>query len=79
MRQLIRLGKVAPGTSVRVMELTAEGGMCCRLRELGFREQQTIRLVSSQASVICLVCNSRLAISVPLANTILVEPVSRVA
>ena len=42
-------------------------------------EEQTIRLVSCQANVICLVCNARLAISALLAKKILVEPVAMTA
>ena len=45
-----------------------------RLRELGLGEEQQVKLLSSEANVICLVCNARLAISEQLAQTILVEP-----
>jgi len=45
-----------------------------RLREIGLSEDRQVRLVSSQRSVICMVCNSRLAISTDLAESILVEP-----
>jgi ferrous iron transport protein A len=46
-----------------------------RLRELGFCEDQIIRLLTSQTNFICQVCNTRLAISKQLAQLILVEPV----
>jgi hypothetical protein len=39
-------------------------------------EQQVIRLLVSQASLVCQVCNARLALSAPLAKMILVEPLS---
>jgi len=44
-----------------------------RLRELGFCEDQHIRLVSRQSSFICQVCNARLGISEKLADSIFVE------
>jgi len=45
-----------------------------RLRELGFCEDQIIRLLTSQANFICQVCNVRMAISQQLAQVIMVEP-----
>ena len=50
--------------------------MQIRLRELGFCEDQIIRLLTSQTSFICQVCNARLAISEQLARVIMVEPVA---
>ena len=49
-----------------------------RLRELGLREEQHIRLVSRQSTFICQVCNARLGLSEQLADSIMVEklPVS---
>jgi len=47
-----------------------------RLREMGLREDSHVRLVSRQDSVICLVCNARVALSQKLAESILVEPVT---
>ncbi len=46
-----------------------------RLRELGFCEQQRIRLLTRQSNFICQVCNARLAISKKLADSIMVEAV----
>ena len=46
-----------------------------RLRELGFREDQKIKLVARQSNFICQVCNARLAISGKLADSIMVEAV----
>jgi Fe2+ transport system protein FeoA len=68
---------VAVGTSVRVKHLTAAPETTQRLREMGFTEDQTVRLVSRQSNVICQVCNARLGLSMALAETILVQPVSR--
>ena len=45
-----------------------------RLRELGFCEDQIIRLLTSRTNFICQVCNARLAISEQLAQIIMVEP-----
>jgi len=43
------------------------------LRELGFCEEQKIRLLTRDSNLICQVCNARLAISEKLAENILVE------
>ena len=61
--------------AVRIKQLSASPEVCHRLRELGFCEDQQIRLLSQQSSVICQVCNARLGISAQLAETILVEPI----
>ena len=47
-----------------------------RLRELGFCEEQTIRLLTRDSNLICEVCNARLGISEKLADAILVEALS---
>ncbi|MBI3879257.1 MAG: ferrous iron transport protein A [Verrucomicrobia bacterium] len=69
------LNQVKAGTDVRVRQLTASPEVAHRLREMGFCEDQQIKLVSQQANVICQVCNVRLGISAELAKTIFVEPV----
>jgi Fe2+ transport system protein FeoA len=69
------LDQVRPGTSVRVKQLPDSPEVTHRLREIGFGEEQTIRLLSSHTHVICQVCQSRLAIGVQLARSILVEPI----
>jgi aminopeptidase len=46
-----------------------------RLREMGFCEEQKVRLLAQHANVICQVCNVRLGISAQLAEKILVEPI----
>lgn len=61
--------------AVRIKRLPEAAGVSARLREIGLCEEQVIRLIARQASVICQVCNSRLAISAQLADAILVEPV----
>ena len=49
--------------AVRIKRLSAPPEVSHRLRELGFCEDQQIRLLSHQANVICQVCNVRLGIS----------------
>ena len=48
--------------------------MTHRLREIGFCEEQKIKLLSRQSNLICQVCHARLGISAELAEKILVEP-----
>jgi Fe2+ transport system protein FeoA len=47
-----------------------------RLREMGFCEEQKIKVLSHQSSFICQVCNARLGISQNLADAILVQPLT---
>ena len=48
-----------------------------RLREMGLGEEQRIRLISRHPSLICQVCNARVALSKELAESILVEPLRK--
>ncbi len=68
------LNRVKAGVAVRIKRLCASPEMQTRLRELGFCEEQIIRLLTSQTNFICQVCNTRLAISEQLAQLIMVEP-----
>src|SRR5712675_1115230 len=54
------LSRVKAGVAVRIRQLCASPETQNRLRELGFCEDQIIRLLTSQANFICLVCNARL-------------------
>ena len=72
---LCPLNRVKAGVAVRIKQLCASPEVARRLREMGFGEAQIIKLVTSQANIICLVCNARMAISAQLAQAILVEPV----
>jgi len=65
--------------AVRIKQLCATPEVAQRLREIGFGEEQIVRLLTSQANIICLVCNARLAISAQLAQIILVEPLAHTA
>ena len=73
--QLCPLNRVKAGMAVRIKQLCAAPEVAQRLREVGFGEEQIVKLLISQANIICLVCNARLAISAQLAQIILVEPV----
>lgn len=67
------LSRVVAGTAVRIKRLDGPPEVSVRLRELGFCEQQRIKLLSRHPNLICLVCNARLGISSELAENILVE------
>jgi ferrous iron transport protein A len=74
---LCPLSAVRAGVDVRIKQLSASVEVTHRLREMGFCEEQKIRLLSRQTSLICQVCNARLGISHRLAEKILVEPIYR--
>ena len=71
---LCPLSRVKAGVAVRIKQLCASPELQNRLRELGFCEDQIIKLLTSRTNFICQVCNARLAISEHLAQLILVEP-----
>lgn len=71
------LSHVEAGTVVCIKQLTAQPDVIDRLREMGLGEQQRVRLVSRHPSLICQVCNARVALSENLAKAILVEPLSK--
>ena len=68
------LSKLRVGTACRIKQLCASPEIARRLREMGFCEQQRIKLLSQHSNVICQVCNARLGISAELAEAIWVEP-----
>lgn len=70
------LSKVRAGTSVRIKQLLASPDLCQRLRELGLCEEQRIKLLLRDRSVVCQVCNVRLGLSGRLADSIWVEPLT---
>ena len=71
--QVCPLSHVKAGAVVCIKRLSTAPDMTNRLRELGFCEDQKIRLVARQSNFICQVCNARLAISGKLAESIMVE------
>jgi Fe2+ transport system protein FeoA len=69
------LSRVQAGAIVCIKRLTTSPDVTNRLRELGFCEDQRIKLLARQSNYICQVCNARLAISGKLADSIMVEAV----
>ena len=67
------LSRVKAGSTVCIKSLATGPDLKDRLRELGFCEEQKIRLVSCDSNYICQVCNARLGISQKLAESIWVE------
>jgi Fe2+ transport system protein FeoA len=76
---LCPLNQVRAGIAVRVRQLCATPELAERLREIGFGEDRIIKLLTSHTNIICLVCNTRLALSEQLAQKILVEPLVQAA
>ena len=74
---LCPLSRVRAGVDVRIKQLSVPAEVTHRLREMGFCEEQKIKLLSRQTSLICQVCNARLGISEQLAERILVEQIPR--
>ena len=72
-----RLSTVEAGTTVCIKQLTVQPDVLNRLREMGLGEEQRIRLISRHPSLICQVCNARVALSKELAESILVEPLRK--
>jgi Fe2+ transport system protein FeoA len=70
------LSRVQAGTTVCIKQLSTAPEITDRLRELGFGEEQIIKLIACESSFICQVCNARLGISRKLADAILVEAVA---
>ena len=70
---LCKLSEVQAGASVVIKQLSASPELSTRLRELGFCEEQRIKLLSRNPNLICQVCNARLGLSSQLANLIWVE------
>lgn len=68
------LSRVKAGMAVRIKRLSTPPQVTQHLREIGFIEEQVIRLLIRQANLVCLVCNARLALSAELAQMIIVEP-----
>ena len=73
---LCPLSRVQTGVLVCIKQLSTAPELSARLRELGFCEEQRIKLVSKDSSFICQVCNARLGISEKLADSILVEAIA---
>jgi Fe2+ transport system protein FeoA len=70
---LCPLSRVQAGAVVCIKKLTTAPEVTDRLRELGFVEEQQIKLLARDSNFICQVCNARLGISEELADSIFVE------
>lgn len=70
------LSEVKAGTAVRIKRLLAGPEVCQRLREMGFCEEQQVRLLLHNSSIVCKVCNVRMGLSSKLGDCIVVEPVA---
>jgi Fe2+ transport system protein FeoA len=73
---LCPLSRVEAGSVVCIKRLSTAPDVTHRLRELGFCEEQKIKLLTRNSNFICQVCNARLGISEELADSILVQPLS---
>ena len=69
------LSRVQEGATVCIKQLSTSPEMTDRLREMGFFEEQKIKLVARESSFICQVCNARLGLSSQLADLIWVEKI----
>jgi Fe2+ transport system protein FeoA len=72
--QLAPLNRVRAGCVVIIKRLTAAPEVNQRLREMGFGEEQRVKVITLQNNVLCQVCNARLGLSAKLAESILVQP-----
>jgi Fe2+ transport system protein FeoA len=71
---LCPLSSMRAGTVACIKGLAASKEVMDRLREMGFCEEQRVKLVSRDGNIICQICNARLGISEELADAILVQP-----
>ena len=69
----MRLTELPIGASGRVCELAGEANVCARLREMGFCESAVIERVSGEKTLLCQLCNTRIALSSRAAQHIVVE------
>ena len=67
------LSRVQAGSVVCIKHLSTAPDITERLRELGFCEDQQIKLLACDSNFICQVCNARFGISKEVAESILVE------
>jgi Fe2+ transport system protein FeoA len=74
--EICPLSQVRVGTTVCIKRLSTPPELSDRLRELGFCEQQKIRVIARESNLICQVCNSRLGISPKLAESIMVQAIT---
>jgi ferrous iron transport protein A len=71
--QRMRLTELPNGAAGRVCELVGQNEVCQRLREMGVGETAVIERISGQGTLLCLVANTRIALSEGAAQHIMVE------
>lgn len=71
--QRMRLTEMPNGAAGRVCELVGQAEVCQRLREMGVGETSIIERISGQGTLLCLVSNTRIALSEGAAQHIVVE------
>ena len=70
---MMKLCDVPNGSTVRIHLLSSRPELSLRLRELGFCENQQLRLISSwRGRLICEILDTKIGIDGPLAGEILV-------
>src|SRR3981081_2879676 len=75
--EICPLNTVPAGSLVRVKQLNGSHEVTLKLRELGFCEEQRVKLLlkHTNTAVICQVCNARIGLSGRLAEWIMVQPI----
>ena len=73
------LSDAPSGVSVQIKCLRGEEGVCQRLREMGFGESAIVEKVADHGTLICKVCDAKIAISKELAQNIIVKDVSSIS
>lgn len=61
------------GEMTQIQSLNAEDSVCQRLRELGFCESAHVEKLSDSGTLLCKVCNTKIAISRELAEKIIIK------
>jgi len=69
----LRLSDLAQGERGRVCDLQGDVNLCSRLREMGFCEEAIVERLSGSQTMLCQVCNTRVALNGRAAQHILVE------
>jgi len=69
----MRLTDLPVGAAGRVCELAGQPELCQRLREIGFCESAVIEKIAGEKTLICQLCQTRIALSDRAAQHIVVE------
>lgn len=69
----VSLPDAPPGRRVRIQNLQSSPEVSSRLREMGFREDAVVRLVTAGGNVICEICHSRYGLKREVADNIVVS------